>query len=182
MRTLVLYESKNGSTKKYAEDIALGISADILPLKKFKWKNINEYDTIVFGGWVLGGKIRGIDEFLGHWPEMETKNVLIFSSGMSYVTKEGRETLISQNLLDMYHLRFYQLRGSFDYSKLNFFHKMMISNSLRLMARSGEDSEDADYVSRLKETPLEYYDQTGIDRMLSVLHRIENAPIEAKAE
>lgn len=178
MRTIVLYESKVGSTKKYAEDIAMGISAEVMPLKKFKWKKISDYDTIVFGGWVLGGKIKGIDEFLSHYHLMEDKNVLIFSSGMSYVTKESRDTLISQNLLDMYHVRYYQFRGSFDFNKLGPVQKLMISNSLRMMSRDSETSADADYVARLKETPLEYYDQAGVDKILSVLHRLENEPIE----
>ena len=52
MRTLIVYESQSGSTKKYAEDIAKAVSADLLPLKKFKAKIIPDYDCIVFGGWV----------------------------------------------------------------------------------------------------------------------------------
>ena len=64
MKTLVLYQSKTGNTEKYANDIAKRVNADIFPLKRFKAKKLSEYDTIVFGGWVKGGKIQGIDEFL----------------------------------------------------------------------------------------------------------------------
>ena len=49
MRTLVLYFSKTGNTKKYAEEIAMATHADLLPAPKFKPKMIKDYDTIVFG-------------------------------------------------------------------------------------------------------------------------------------
>ena len=50
MRTLILYTSKTGSTKKYAEDIAHAVNGDVFPLKKYKWKDVGDYDSIVFGG------------------------------------------------------------------------------------------------------------------------------------
>ena len=83
MQSIVLYVSQVGSTKKYAEDIAKTISAEVMPLKKFKWKNLSNYNLIIFGGWVMGGKIKGLDDFLSHYDDMSDKNVMIVSSGMS---------------------------------------------------------------------------------------------------
>ena len=57
MKTIVLYTSKTGNTAKYAEEIASQVGADVKPLKKFRWKKeLKDYDCIVFGGWVMGGK------------------------------------------------------------------------------------------------------------------------------
>ena len=83
MRTLVIYQSLTGSAQKYAEDIARAVSGDVIPLKKFKAKMIPQYDVIVFGGWVRGGRIQGLDKFLSNWYAMDGKDVIIFSSGMS---------------------------------------------------------------------------------------------------
>lgn len=172
MRTLILYTSKTGSTKKYAEDIAHAVNGDVFPLKKYKWKDVGDYDSIVFGGWVMGGKIQGIDDFLSHYDEISDKNILVFSSGMGFVTSESRDRLISGNVLDIYHIRYYQLRGSFDYSKLHFPYNFMINTSLRALRKDPDSAQDLSMVENLKETPLEFYDQQGIDRIISVLHRL----------
>ena len=95
MKTLVLYQSKTGNTEKYANDIAKRVNADIFPLKRFKAKKLSEYDTIVFGGWVKGGKIQGIDEFLSNWELMKEKDVIVFSVGMSFADKDTRAQMFS---------------------------------------------------------------------------------------
>ena len=172
MRTLILHTSKTGNTKKYAEDIAQAVNGDVFPLKKYKWKDVGDYDSIVFGGWVMGGKIQGIDDFLSHYDEISDKNILVFSSGMGFVTSESRDRLISGNVLDIYHIRYYQLRGSFDYSKLHFPYNFMINTSLRALRKDPDSAQDLSMVENLKETPLEFYDQQGIDRIISVLHRL----------
>ena len=172
MRTLILYTSNTGNTKKYAEDIAQAVNGDVFPLKKYKWKDVGDYDSIVFGGWVMGGKIQGIDDFLSHYDEISDKNILVFSSGMGFVTSESRDRLISGNVLDIYHIRYYQLRGSFDYSKLHFPYNFMINTSLRALRKDPDSAQDLSMVENLKETPLEFYDQQGIDRIISVLHRL----------
>ena len=172
MRTLVLYTSAVGSTKKYAEDIASSVNGDVFPLKKFKWKNISSYDTVVYGGWVMGSRIQGIDDFLSHYEEMEKKNVLIFSCGMGFVSPEARDNLITTNVLDIYHVRFYQLRGSFDYSKLHFPYNLLINTSMKAMKNDPDTAAQLGVIEELKKHPLEFYDQQGIDKIIGVLHRL----------
>ncbi len=172
MRTLVLYTSASGSTKKYAEEIASSVGGTVLPLKKYKWKDAQDYDTIVYGGWVMGGKIKGIDDFLAHYDEISDKNVLVFCSGMGIVSSESRDTLISTNVLDIYHIRFYQLRGSFDYSKLRFPYNFLINTSLRTMKNDPEMAATLGMVEDLKSSPLEFYDGQGVNKIISVLHKL----------
>lgn len=176
MKTLVLYESKVGSTAKYAEDIAKRVNAEIAPLKKFKLKKMKEYDTIVFGGWIKGGNIQGINKFLQYWDHVSDKNVLVFGCGMSIPTKEARQNLIDQNLLDMYHLRFYQLRGSFVFEKLGPLEKFLIKNSVNQLSKDSED-ENTRTIANILEQPIEFYDSEKVNRIVSV---IEALALEAK--
>ncbi len=175
MRTLILYTSSAGSTKAYAEEIALGMGTEAMEFnkKKFRKMNLDDYDTIVYGGWVKGSQIQGVDDFLSRWEEMEKKNVILFSCGMSAVYKEVRDNLISANLLDLYHLRFYPLRGSFDYNKLNFRDKMMMKLGLQqaLAMGKGED-KDNNFLQQALQQPFVYKDTEGVNRILSVLHRL----------
>ena len=176
MKTLIVYCSSTGSTKKYAEEIANSTHADLLPIKKFKKKLIKDYDTIVFGGWVMGGKIKGIDEFLVNWDYMSEKNVIVFSVGMSFPSKQGRDELISSNLLDMYHLRYYMLRGNFEYQKLKFPYKFLFSNSLRMIENDPEASPDQKALLAVKDMPIIYHDDEGVNKLISIINRLSAIP------
>ncbi len=181
MRTLIIYESQTGSAQKYAEDIARAVSGDVLPLKKFKAKTLRDYDVIVFGGWVRGGQIQGLDKFLSHYDEMEGKDVIIFSSGMSIPTKQGRLDLISANLLDMYHVRYYELRGNFDYSKLNFLNRMMMDRSLAMIENDPDASIDQKALLSVKDNPIVCYDQERVNRIIEVINGISLERTKAQA-
>lgn len=176
MQTLILYTSNVGSTKAYAEEIAMGIGSEAIPFQKRKFSkmDLSSYDTIVYGGWIKGGHIEGIDEFLSRWDDMSGKNVIVFSVGMGFVSKDYRDNLISSNLLDLYHLRFYPLRGSFDYSKLHFPENMMIKMGIKGATATKDAGTDVSFLEQAMETPFIFKDSDGVDRILSVLHKISS--------
>lgn len=172
MKTIVIYESKVGSTKAYAQDIASKTGADIAPRKGFHYKKLASYDTIVFGGWVLGGTIRGLNKFLEHYDEMKGKNVIVFSVGMSFPTAEGRSLLIEQNLLDMYHVRFYQFQGSFDAKKLKFPYNFLFRSSLSMIANNPSSTPDQKAISNFAKEPLNVYDSAKVSRVVTVINSL----------
>ncbi len=180
MRTVILYQSSTGSTKQYAEDIANSVGGFALPLKRAKWKQIiRDFDTVIYGGWVMGGNIQGINDFFQHYEDIKDKNVIIFSVGMAIPSKEGRDSLIEQNYLYPYHVRFYQLQGSFDFSKLNFFHRLMMKNSIRAtLADPNTNDSTKQMMASIETTPLEYYDKEGVAKIISVLEKLSAIPLE----
>lgn len=177
MKTLVLYTSLTGSTEKYAKDIASAVNGDACSLKSFKWKNIKNYSIVVFGGWIQGGTIQGLNKFLQHWDkELKGKDVILFSCGMTIPTEEGRHILIEQNLLDLYHVRYYQFRGCFDINKLKFPYKLLIQSSLKMIANDPDATEDQKALSDIKYHPIECYDGAKVEKVVSVIRTLEVAP------
>jgi|LAHS01.1.fsa_nt_gb menaquinone-dependent protoporphyrinogen IX oxidase len=180
MKTLILYTSKTGNTKTYAEDIAKQVNADVAPLKGFRLKKMADYDTIVFGGWVEGGTIKGLDKFLAEYPKIEKKNVIVFSVGMSIPTPDGRSLMIEQNLLDMYHVRYYQFRGSFDMKKLHFPYNFLIMNSLKMMANDATATADQKALLGIKDNPIIVYDREKVDKVVSIINQLSLETVLAK--
>ena len=152
MRTLVIYESQSGNTKRYAEDIAKAVSADILPRKKFKAKMIKNYDVIVFGGWVRGTQIVGLNDFLAFYDDMDGKDIIIFSVGMSMATPEMRKNLISSNILDLYHVRYYA--------------------AIRQIENDPNATADMKMASYVKDHPINYYDEAKVNRVIEVINKL----------
>jgi hypothetical protein len=95
---------------------------------------------------------------------------------------DGRDVIIEQNLLDMYHVRYYQLRGNFDYRKVKFPYNILFSNSIRMIAKDPNATADQKMLlQRSKDTPIIYYDQAK-DRPhhFKVIHSLN--VVEVKAE
>jgi len=55
-KTLVIYSSKYGHTKKYAEWLAEDLNADICDDKNLKKEMLNSYSVILFGSSLYAGK------------------------------------------------------------------------------------------------------------------------------
>ena len=59
MKTLIIYNSQHGTTKRYANEIFEyikdnGDEASIKSIDEFNEKNLNEYDTVLLGTWTQG--------------------------------------------------------------------------------------------------------------------------------
>ncbi len=62
-RTIVLYTSKYGAAETYARWIAEALGCRAVPLDKFSKKELQGYDTVIYGGGVQAGGIRGLEQF-----------------------------------------------------------------------------------------------------------------------
>lgn len=58
MKTIVLFTSNTGFTKQYANWLVNDLSCPWIDLSKKKRVDLDEYDTIVFGSWLMAGKIK----------------------------------------------------------------------------------------------------------------------------
>ena len=66
MKTIVIYNSQTGFTKRYAEWIAEAAGADCLELSVAKRKNMDSYEAVVFGGWACAGSINKLNWLKGN--------------------------------------------------------------------------------------------------------------------
>ncbi len=76
--TLVIYNSKYGSTREYASWIAAEAKADLVSLKDVEWDNISKYNKIAFGTYLHIGTLVGINEILKKWSYLEKKKFVLF--------------------------------------------------------------------------------------------------------
>lgn len=60
MKAVVIYKSKTGFTKKYAQWIAEDLSADIFEVSKVNMNMLNSYDTVIYGGSLYAVGINGV--------------------------------------------------------------------------------------------------------------------------
>ncbi len=90
-KAIVIYTSKRGSTKQYAEWIAEDLSCEAVPLADPRMKDINlyEYDCIIYGGWIRGSGIVDFDKF-GRMLDSELmQRLIVFGVGMADETADN---------------------------------------------------------------------------------------------
>ena len=62
-KAIVIYNSKRGSTKQYAEWIASGLGCTSVSLENLDYGSLGQFDVVIFGSWLRGSGIVGFDKF-----------------------------------------------------------------------------------------------------------------------
>jgi menaquinone-dependent protoporphyrinogen IX oxidase len=131
-KTLVIYFSKYGTTKKYAEWIASELNGDVCDIKNVKQNNLKNYDTIILGAALYAGQLKGLDIITNNYEEIKDKKMVIFTCGVADYSKEENINAIQKRIANklsekiMENVKIYYLRGGIDYKKLNLKHKIMM--------------------------------------------------------
>lgn len=81
MKTIVVYHSKYGSTKDYAEWLAQATGAELVPLTQARKLDLAGYDAIVFGCPYYAFRLK-IAGFVKSWlPRLTGKKIAFFAVG-----------------------------------------------------------------------------------------------------
>lgn len=161
---LILYESKTGHTKRYAQWVAEDVNAALFPLKHCNDQMIKKADLIVFGGGVNGSIINGQSRFEKRMRKYPDKKIICFATGIRPVTERTKE-LIQKNNFGKEEVTWFYFRGGLDTNKLTPGDKTLIRIYCAMLKRQRniheEDKEvlkcfqqDADYMTREQIQPL----------------------------
>lgn len=83
MKTIVIYQSKSGFTEKYGNMIAEELGCEAIALKKVTSIDLEEYDTIIYGGGLRAGIISGLKKMNEICIEKGKKDIILFATGAS---------------------------------------------------------------------------------------------------
>ena len=129
MKTLIVYGSQYGSTKRYAERLADITGIEIIDYKDAK--NINDYDKIIYLGALYAGGVTGLKKTVSKMSS--SQELMIATVGLADPTdsenvKSIRNSIKSQIPSEFYdESKIFHLRGAIDYSQLGLKHKVMMS-------------------------------------------------------
>lgn len=149
-KTIVIFESKYGSTKRYAEWISQTLSCPLLERKNVRSQDLSQSDIIIYGGGLYAGGVSGIKLLTQNWKLLSDKKVILFTCGLADPKDSAnvahiREALgktLSPKMLKKIHI--FHLRGGIDYSKLNFIHKSMMSMLRKMLLKKEASSLSAE--------------------------------------
>jgi len=92
MHTIVIYRSKSGNTRKYAEWIAEELGADLLEASRCGIERISQYDTVVYGGGLYATGINGVKLITNNLRRLKGKKIAVFATAGSIIKSLMRPT------------------------------------------------------------------------------------------
>jgi len=121
----VIYKSKYGATKKYAEWIAKSLEAPLFEASSVNPSQLTEYDVVIFGGGLYASGINGV--------KLVTKNpcksLVVFTVGLADPKITDYSEILSRTFTaeQLLKIKVFHWRGSMDYSKLSLIDKGLMS-------------------------------------------------------
>ncbi len=126
MSGMIIYQSKYGSTKQYAEWIAEETGFDIYTSTHCP-DDLQRYDTFVVGCSVVAGSLSLAKWVCKHWATLQRKKVIFFYTNVSADPNELAKILPRNFPDDMLHkIHAFPLRGRYIFSELTFLDRTLI--------------------------------------------------------
>lgn len=139
---LIVYESKTGFTKKYADMLAARTKLKVYSVKEIS--KVNKNDEIIFLGWMKAGKIQGLSKLANY-------NVkAVCASGTARTAEPDTETVISRNKIN--DKAFFYLRGGCKpLNEIKGFDKFLLSMFVKMLkGRKDKDEKTEEAISGIE--------------------------------
>lgn len=173
MKTVVIYTSQTGFTKRYAEWIALSAGADCMELSEAKRADLSPYEAIVFGGWACAGGISKLGWFKGNMDKWADKRRIVFCVGASPAENPDIAAALRQNFSDAQwaQVKVFYCPGGFNYEKMPAGSKLMMKMFIRaLKAKKNKTEAEREMLKRIG-TSYDISDRKYIDPILQALEQ-----------
>lgn len=146
MKTLIIYTSQTGFTKKYTDWIAEKAKADVLELKDAQKKNdafFKEYDAVIYASWCMAGKVVKANWFFDKAQNLKDKKLAVVAVGAS--PNDNPEVDVAMNNLlsdeQRQYIKSFYCQGGLDYDKMKFFSRFALKLFVKALKKSKDEKQ-----------------------------------------
>ncbi|WP_088225662.1 flavodoxin domain-containing protein [Desulfosporosinus sp. FKB] len=176
MKTVVIYRSKTGFAQKYAEWLSKELSADRFDVSSVTVNMLEAYDTIIYGGGLYAVGINGLKFITNNLDKLKDKKIVVFATGLSLSKDEVINDVFKKNFTPEQQklIKFFYLRGGFDYKKLNVVDKVLM-NLLKISIKWKEKrnkplTSDEKGMLSIYDKSTDFTCKTKIDEIVAYVH------------
>lgn len=129
----IIYFTKTGFTKRYADMVAAQTGATLFDARKLKnLEPVMPFKTIVFMGSISAGRLNGFKVVDKNIYDIEHKRIIIVAVGLTPSLELTRDQIAKNNVPFGFEdkIKVFQIRGGFNMNKLGFWDSTLM-NSIR---------------------------------------------------
>lgn len=173
MKTIVIYNSQTGFTKRYAEWIAEETGADCLALSSAKKMDLAAYEAIIFGGWACAGGISKIGWFKGNTDKWADKKLIAFCVGASPIDNPEIDIALKRNFneSEQEKIKTFYCPGGFNYEKMPLPSKLMMKMFIKTLKAKKDKTEAEQRMIKMISSSYDISDKKYIEPILQYLHQ-----------
>ena len=166
MHAIVIYKSKYGSTRAYAEWIAEALSCQAVEAKSVKVADLDAYDTIVYGGGLYAEIINGVHLITKNLDRLSDKKIAVFTTGITpldcrdYYDNEVIEKNFKSEMLKK--LRVFNFMGKMILDELTPVHRTALKTLKKIMSSKENPSELEKLLIELCDADGDFTDKSAI--------------------
>lgn len=170
MNAVVIYKSKYGSTKAYAEWIAEELSCDIRENKGIKPEELDSYDTIIYGGGLYAEVIAGVTLITKNLARLEGKKLIVYSTGITpldcrdYYDRHVIDKNFKPEMLGK--IKVYNFMGKMILKELSPVHRAAIATLKKIMSGKENPSEMERLLIELCDADGDFTDKNAINDLI----------------
>jgi menaquinone-dependent protoporphyrinogen IX oxidase len=154
MNTAVIYKSKYGATKKYAEWIAEELSCPLFEVSQINKSEIDTYDAVIYGGGLYAGSIAGIKDIVKNYKG----RLVVFAVGLTPIEEMNPGDIAKNN--GILTEKLFTFRGGYVFDKLSAPHRLIMRAVRKSMSsKSGITAEEK---AALYENVVDFTDRAAI--------------------
>ena len=173
MKSVVIYSSQTGFTKKYAEWISQASGTECVEFKKAKKLKLAEYDAVVFGGWFMAGGIKNLAWFKKQIPALASagKKLIVYGVGGSPAESPEIAEGLKRNFTDQEwnSIKAFYCPGGFNYDKMSGMSKFMMKMFTTMLANKKDATESERNMAQMITHSYDISDKKYIEPILAEL-------------
>jgi len=166
----VVYKSKYGAAKQYAEWIAEELGCPCFDRRRINLNELSDYDFVIYGGGLYAGSIAGVKPVIRGFK----KPMAVFTCGMTFPLESETVKLAASNFpaadIESGRIKFFHFRGRVEFNKLSPIHKL-IMKLVRKAMETDPAATDADRAA-LKKDVLDFVDREAIAPLLEYARQV----------
>ena len=174
MSKVVIYKTKYGSTKTYAEWIAEELGCEALDAKNVKIEDLEKYDTIIYGGGLYAEVIAGVILITKNLDKLEGKKIVVFSTGITplkyreYYDKLVIEKNFKPEMLEK--IKVYNFMGKMILDELSPVHRAALKTLKQIMQAKKNPTEMEKLLVELCDANGDFTDKNAIKELIEYVN------------
>ena len=170
MEAVVVYKTKYGATRTYANWIADELNCPVIDAKATSADELSKYDTVIYGGGLYAEVINGVSLITKNAEKLKDARLFVFTTGLTparwreYYEKMVFEKNFKGEIRDR--IKMYNFPGKMINSELSLVHRTALKTLKKIMSEKKNPTEMERLLVELCDADGDFSDRAAIKPLI----------------